>query len=345
MAARTVLQQADITRALTRISHEILESDRRRRRSRPPRHPHARRRCSRSASARSSTGSSPAPASVGALDVTMYRDDLARQPTRTPSPTSVPGGRHRRQDRRARRRRAVLGPHHPRRARRAERPRPARGRAAGGARRPRPPRAADPRRLRRQEPAQRRRRAHQREARRDRRRGPGRTIAGAPRNEAPALGTRPRPRDGHRHPGSRRGHGGRRHPRGPEAADPARAHRREPVLRGLDPHAAELRGRGEAPRRRRHHLQREGLERLEGREPQGHRADARGDGGGCGRPPARRRPVPRGCSPTADGSTPPSSTPATARTSTRRRRCSTPSRCASACTARRRADATSTGCA
>ena len=28
MTARTVLQQADITRALTRISHEILESNR-----------------------------------------------------------------------------------------------------------------------------------------------------------------------------------------------------------------------------------------------------------------------------------------------------------------------------
>jgi pyrimidine operon attenuation protein/uracil phosphoribosyltransferase len=29
---------------------------------------------------------------VGELDVTMYRDDLAGQPTRTPSPTRVPAG-------------------------------------------------------------------------------------------------------------------------------------------------------------------------------------------------------------------------------------------------------------
>ena len=89
MTARIVLQQADITRALTRISHEILESNR---------------------------GSSdlillgiptrgvilanrlgvilddiePGAGLVGALDVTMYRDDLAKNPTRAPSPTSIP---------------------------------------------------------------------------------------------------------------------------------------------------------------------------------------------------------------------------------------------------------------
>ena len=91
MTARTVLQQADIARALTRISHEILESNR---------------------------GSSdlvllgiptrgvvladriglildgiePGSGSVGALDVTMYRDDLSRNPTRAPSPTAIPDG-------------------------------------------------------------------------------------------------------------------------------------------------------------------------------------------------------------------------------------------------------------
>ena len=91
MPARLVLQQADITRALTRISHEILESDR---------------------------GSSdlvllgiptrgvllarrigaildeiePGAATVGSLDVTMYRDDLSRNPTRAPSPTESPTG-------------------------------------------------------------------------------------------------------------------------------------------------------------------------------------------------------------------------------------------------------------
>ena len=29
---------------------------------------------------------------VGALDVTMYRDDLAKNPTRAPSPTAIPAG-------------------------------------------------------------------------------------------------------------------------------------------------------------------------------------------------------------------------------------------------------------
>lgn len=91
MTARTVLQQADIARALTRISHEILESNR--------------------------GGSDlillgiptrgvllaerigailesiePGSGTVGSLDVTMYRDDLATNPTRAPRPTNIPTG-------------------------------------------------------------------------------------------------------------------------------------------------------------------------------------------------------------------------------------------------------------
>ena len=91
MTARPVLQQADITRALTRISHEILESN------------------------RGSAGLvilgiptrgvtlatrlcgilnviEPGTVSVGSLDVTMYRDDLAKNPTRAPKPTTIPAG-------------------------------------------------------------------------------------------------------------------------------------------------------------------------------------------------------------------------------------------------------------
>jgi pyrimidine operon attenuation protein/uracil phosphoribosyltransferase len=34
----------------------------------------------------------PGSAAVGALDVTMYRDDLAGQPTRAPAPTQMPAG-------------------------------------------------------------------------------------------------------------------------------------------------------------------------------------------------------------------------------------------------------------
>ena len=34
----------------------------------------------------------PDVSSVGALDVTMYRDDLSRNPTRAPAPTEIPHG-------------------------------------------------------------------------------------------------------------------------------------------------------------------------------------------------------------------------------------------------------------
>lgn len=91
MTARVVLQHADIARALTRIAHEIIEANR---------------------------GSSdlvllgiptrgvilaerlaalleeiePGSGRQGALDVTLYRDDLSRQPTRAPAPTQIPSG-------------------------------------------------------------------------------------------------------------------------------------------------------------------------------------------------------------------------------------------------------------
>jgi pyrimidine operon attenuation protein/uracil phosphoribosyltransferase len=94
VTARTVMQPADITRALTRISHEILES----------------------VISHDGGGGSdlvllgiptrgvvlakrigaileaiePGSGVTGSLDVTMYRDDLAGQPTRAPSPTQMP---------------------------------------------------------------------------------------------------------------------------------------------------------------------------------------------------------------------------------------------------------------
>jgi pyrimidine operon attenuation protein / uracil phosphoribosyltransferase len=89
MAARTVLQQADITRALTRMAHEILET-----------HPGRSDLVllgipTRGVLLAERLGAildelAPGSAQVGSLDVTMYRDDLAKQPTRTPAPTSVP---------------------------------------------------------------------------------------------------------------------------------------------------------------------------------------------------------------------------------------------------------------
>jgi pyrimidine operon attenuation protein/uracil phosphoribosyltransferase len=95
MTARTVLHQADIARALTRISHEILESNRGSGDlvvlGIPTRGVALAERIGATI-ARIENGTAPgadAPP-VGALDVTMYRDDLAKHPTRAPSPTSIP---------------------------------------------------------------------------------------------------------------------------------------------------------------------------------------------------------------------------------------------------------------
>lgn len=91
MPARIVLQQADISRALTRISHEILESNRGADGlvilGVPTRGVFLADRI-----AALLTDISGSPIKVGSLDVTLYRDDLHRHPTRTPAPTSVPAG-------------------------------------------------------------------------------------------------------------------------------------------------------------------------------------------------------------------------------------------------------------
>ncbi|MCC3282728.1 bifunctional pyr operon transcriptional regulator/uracil phosphoribosyltransferase PyrR [Arthrobacter sp. zg-Y916] len=92
MPARTVLASADIDRALTRIAHEILEANKGGtdlvlmgipRRG----YPLARRLAAKIAAADPSVD---AAAITGQLDVTMFRDDLARQPTRPPHPTELP---------------------------------------------------------------------------------------------------------------------------------------------------------------------------------------------------------------------------------------------------------------
>jgi len=89
LSTRTVLSQADITRALTRIAHEILESNR---------GPDGLVvlgvptrgvvLADRLGASLSSISGVPVP--VGAVDVTMYRDDLRRNPTRASQPTSLP---------------------------------------------------------------------------------------------------------------------------------------------------------------------------------------------------------------------------------------------------------------
>jgi pyrimidine operon attenuation protein/uracil phosphoribosyltransferase len=94
--ARTVLQQADINRALTRISHEILESNRGVADlvvlGIPTRGVLLAERIGRTlAEIEQRAGGDLDPATVvGSLDITMYRDDLAKHPTRTPSPTQLP---------------------------------------------------------------------------------------------------------------------------------------------------------------------------------------------------------------------------------------------------------------
>ncbi|MGL4340493.1 MAG: bifunctional pyr operon transcriptional regulator/uracil phosphoribosyltransferase PyrR [Rhodoglobus sp.] len=89
MTARQVLQQADIHRALTRISHEIVESNRGSSGlvilGIPTRGVILAQRLGAILDA-----IGPNPVSVGSLDVTMYRDDLSRNLRRTPSPTNIP---------------------------------------------------------------------------------------------------------------------------------------------------------------------------------------------------------------------------------------------------------------
>lgn len=90
--SRVVLNQADIDRALTRIAHEILEANKGSqdlvllgipRRG----YPLAVRLANKIAAADPAVD---AKAIVGQLDVTMFRDDLSRQPTRPPHHTQLP---------------------------------------------------------------------------------------------------------------------------------------------------------------------------------------------------------------------------------------------------------------
>lgn len=89
MAVRTVLQQADIDRALTRIAHEILESNRGADDlvllGIPTRGVVL---AERLAATINRIAAADVPS--GSLDVTMYRDDLGRNPTRAPQRTSLP---------------------------------------------------------------------------------------------------------------------------------------------------------------------------------------------------------------------------------------------------------------
>lgn len=90
--SRVVLGEADIDRALTRIAHEILEANKGSENlvllGIPRRgFPLAQRLARKIARADSTVNPE---AIVGRLDVTMFRDDLRRHPTRPPGPTRLP---------------------------------------------------------------------------------------------------------------------------------------------------------------------------------------------------------------------------------------------------------------
>ena len=137
----------------------------------------------------------------------------------------------------------------------------------------------------------------------------------------------PDPRRRRAGPGDRRGDALAGRPADQEAAGAARPHGRQPVLRGQHPHPDLVRGGRQAALGRRHQLLRQGLVAVQGREPQGHRAHPRGDGRRRGRRPALGlgRAAPAGQRRLVAARA--WSTPATAPTSTRPRRCSTRSRC------------------
>ena len=89
MSKRTVLGSDDIRRAITRISHEILEQNRGVENllllGIPTRGIQLATRIAQVIEAHLATD-----VSVGSLDVTMYRDDLSEQPTRVVGITSIP---------------------------------------------------------------------------------------------------------------------------------------------------------------------------------------------------------------------------------------------------------------
>lgn len=86
---RVVLDADDIARALTRISHEIIERNKGSEDLAllgiPTRGAHLAQRIAERLGAIEGRE-----IPVGVLDITMYRDDLRQQPTRTPQRTDVP---------------------------------------------------------------------------------------------------------------------------------------------------------------------------------------------------------------------------------------------------------------
>lgn len=91
MVERTLLTASDVARVLTRMAHELVEADRGAGRlvliGIPTRGAVLARRLQHAMAA--ITGAAPA---TGVLDTTLYRDDLAAQPTRATGETRIPDG-------------------------------------------------------------------------------------------------------------------------------------------------------------------------------------------------------------------------------------------------------------
>lgn len=93
MSSRTVLSASDIDRAVTRIAHEILESNHGTADliilGIPTRGTFLAKRIVDVIARSEHIEASEV---LGQLDITMYRDDLANQPTRTVGQTAIPAG-------------------------------------------------------------------------------------------------------------------------------------------------------------------------------------------------------------------------------------------------------------
>ena len=284
-----VVMDADrIGRTLTRIAHEIVERNKGvddlalvgvRTRGVPHR-PAARAR----AAARSPATSADRRARHHALsrrpDAPRGRAAAARAPHGDPVLDRQPEDP-------ARRRRALHRPHDARRAGRADRLRPPEGDSADRAGGPRPPRAADQGRLRRQEPA---------DVAGGERAGALQEIDGqdevvledgdagaASIERAPAARTCSAspistPEEIALDPRHRRGDEGSRLAADQEGAGAARQDGGEPVLRAEHAHAHVVRDRREASQRRHAQRRHRHVERRQGRDAGRHRAQPRGDG-------------------------------------------------------------------
>src|ERR1035441_2147492 len=171
---KVVLHEEEIGRALTRIAHELLE--------RNPRDPvpalvgiHRRGAFLAQRLHVLLEELLDADVPLGDLDIGFYPDDTDPPPRPAGLPHRLRPPRPHRRDRR---RRPLHRSHRPRRDRGAVRLRSPRARAAGRARRPRPPRAADSPRVRGQDPAHLALRARPRATARARRRRRGGHLHG-----------------------------------------------------------------------------------------------------------------------------------------------------------------------